>query len=76
MSRSGVGMVVDALLTDEDLRLRFAFDRIETIAELCLRGFDLSQDEIELFGRTDGWSVVPEERRKRRATAMTAVSAS
>ena len=54
MSRSGVGMVVDALLTDEDLRLRFAFDRIETIAELCLRGFDLSQDEIELFGRTDG----------------------
>ena len=54
MSRVGVGMVVDKLLTDEHLRLRFALDRIETIAELCLRGFDLSPDEIELFCRTDG----------------------
>lgn len=53
MSRVGVGMLVDTLLTDENLRLRFALDRIETLAELCLRGFDLSQDEIELFCRTD-----------------------
>ena len=53
MSRTGIGMVIDKLLTDENLRMRFALDRIETVAELCLRGFDLSPDEIDLFCRTD-----------------------
>ena len=53
MSRSIVGMVIDKLLTDEDLRFRFALDRLETIAELCLRGFDLTRDEIDLLCRTD-----------------------
>ena len=53
MSRVGVGMVIDKLLTDENLRIRFALDRMETVAELFLRGFDLSQDEIELFFQTD-----------------------
>ena len=53
MSRAGIGMVIDKLLTDENLRMRFALDRIETVAELCLRGFDLSPDEIDLFCRTD-----------------------
>ena len=53
MSRIGVGMVIDKLLADEDLRVRFARDRIDTIAELCLRGFDLTHDEIDLFCRTE-----------------------
>ncbi len=53
MSRVGVGMVIETLLTDENLRIRFALDRMETVAELFLRGFDLSQDEIELFSWTD-----------------------
>ena len=53
MSRSIVGMVIDKLLTDEDLRIRFALDRVETVAELCLRGFDLTRDEIDLLCRTD-----------------------
>ena len=53
MSRAGVGMVIEKLLTNEDLRIRFALDRIETVAELCLRGFDLSPGEIDLFCRTD-----------------------
>ena len=53
MSRTGVGMVIDKLLTDEGLRIRFALHRMETIAELCLRGFELTRDEIELFSRTD-----------------------
>ena len=53
MSRTGVGMVIDKLLTDEHLRIRFALDRVETVAELCQRGFDLSPDEIDLFFRTD-----------------------
>ena len=53
MSRAGVGMVIEKLLTDERLRIRFALDRMETIAELCLRGFELTRDEIELIHRTD-----------------------
>ena len=53
MSRTSVGRVIDKLLTDENLRVRFALDPIETVAELFLRGFDLSQDEIELFSWTD-----------------------
>ena len=53
MSRAGVGMVIEKLLTDEDLRIRFAVDRMETVAEISLRGFDLSQDELDLFTRTD-----------------------
>jgi hypothetical protein len=53
MSRASVGMVIDKLLTDEDLRVRFAVDPIETVAELFLRGFNLTRDEIDLFCRTD-----------------------
>ena len=53
MSRANVGMVIDELLTDENLRIRFVLDRVETVAELCLRGFDLTRDEIDLLCRTD-----------------------
>ena len=53
MSRAGVGMVIETLLTDERLRVRFALDRIEAIAELCLRGVELTRDEIDLVCRTD-----------------------
>jgi hypothetical protein len=53
MSRAGVGMAIEKLLTNEDLRIRFALDRIEMVAELCLGGVDLSTDEIDLFCRTD-----------------------
>jgi len=53
MSRTSVGLVIDKLLTDENLRIRFALDRLETVAELCLRGFDLTRDEIDLLCRTD-----------------------
>ena len=53
MSQASVGMVIDTLLTDENLRIRFALDRLETVAELCLRGFDLTRDEIDLLCRTD-----------------------
>jgi hypothetical protein len=53
MSRVGVGIVVEKLLTDEHLRIRFALDAMETVAELLLQGFDLTRDEIDLFCRTD-----------------------
>ncbi len=51
MARAGV--VIEKLLTDENLRIRLALDRMETIAELCLRGFELTPDEIDLIYRTD-----------------------
>ena len=53
MSQAGVGMVIEKLLTDERLRVEFALDRMETIAELCLRGFELTRDELDLIYRTD-----------------------
>jgi hypothetical protein len=64
MSRTGVGMVIEKLLTDESLRVRFALDRMETIAELWLCGFELTRDEINLFCRTDArlWFLVDEVR--------------
>jgi hypothetical protein len=46
-------MVIDKLLTDENLRLRFAVDPMETVAGLFLRGFDLTRNEIDLLCRTD-----------------------
>jgi hypothetical protein len=53
MSQRMVGIVIDRLLSDEDLRIRFAVDSIETIAELSFRGFTLTPDEIDVFIRTD-----------------------
>jgi hypothetical protein len=53
MSRAVVGMVVEKLLTDENLRIRFALARIDTVAELLLQGFDLTSDEIDLLFQTD-----------------------
>jgi hypothetical protein len=48
-----VETVIDRLLTDADIRARFALDRIETLAELNLRGFELTPDEFEVFVHTD-----------------------
>lgn len=50
---SRIGLVIDKLLTDENLRTRFAIDRIETVAELCLRGAELTRDEIDLLCQAD-----------------------
>ncbi len=41
------------MLPDENLRLRCALDPVATVAEPCLRGFDLTRDEIDLLCRTD-----------------------
>ena len=53
MSRAGVGLVIETLFTDRDLRIRFALGPMETVADLFLRGFDLTGDEIDLLCRTD-----------------------
>ena len=53
MSQQMVGLVIDRLLEDEDLRDRFALDRIDTLAELSFRGFELTPDELDVFIRRD-----------------------
>jgi hypothetical protein len=53
MSRAGVGLVIERLFTDRDLRIRFVVDPMETVADLFLRGVDLTSDEIDLLCRTD-----------------------
>jgi hypothetical protein len=53
MSQRMVGIVVETLLTDEDLRIRFALDPIQTLAELNVRGLQLTSEEIDVFVRTD-----------------------
>jgi hypothetical protein len=53
MSQKTIGRAIDKLLTDEDLRTRFVVDPMEAVAELCIRGFELSGDEIDLFCQTD-----------------------
>jgi hypothetical protein len=53
MSQAGVGIVIEKLLADQDLRIRLALEPLDTVAELMLQGFDLTGDEIDLFCRTD-----------------------
>jgi hypothetical protein len=53
MSRAAVGLVVEKLLTEEDLRVRFALAPMDTVAGLFLLGVDLTRDEIDLLSRTD-----------------------
>ena len=53
MSQRTVEIVIDRLLADEELRARFALDRMETLLELTLDGFDFTSNEIDVFMRTD-----------------------
>jgi hypothetical protein len=53
MSQQIVGIVINRLLTDEDLRTRFSVEPVETLADLHGRGFELTPDEIDLFIQTD-----------------------
>ena len=53
MSRAGIGIVVEELLTNESLRVQFALEPVDTIADLFLRGIDLTRDEIDLLCRAD-----------------------
>ena len=53
MSHQVVGHVIHHLLTDETLRVRFAIDPLETIADLMCQGCELTEEEVEVFVRTD-----------------------
>jgi hypothetical protein len=53
MSQQNVNIIVDRLLGDEQLRRRFALNRLETIVDLYLCGLTLTSDEIVMFVRSD-----------------------
>ena len=53
MSQQMVGIVIDRLLHDEDLRVRFVRDRIETLGALSSLGLALTRAEIDVFLRSD-----------------------
>ena len=53
MSHQMVGQVIDRLLTDEDLRVRFVVNPVEALADLHLRGLALTPGEIDVFVQTD-----------------------
>jgi hypothetical protein len=53
MSQQNVGQVITRLLTDEELRIRFALDPVDTLAELHLRGLPLTPGEIDVFVQSD-----------------------
>jgi hypothetical protein len=55
MSQQTVGLVINRLLTDEDLRIRFIIEPLETLADLHARGFELTSQEIDLFIQTNAW---------------------
>ena len=49
MSHRMVTRTIERLLDDDDLRARFAVDRIEAIARLGLSDITLTPDEIDVF---------------------------
>ena len=53
MSQRVVGFVIDSLLADEDFRIRFIAQPVETLTDLYARGFALTPDEIDLFMQTN-----------------------
>ena len=53
MSQRTVAIVMNRLLGDEDLRLRFALDRVETLGDLHANGLELTPSEIDLFLESD-----------------------
>jgi hypothetical protein len=53
MSQRTVGIVIDRLLNDLDLRVRLALDPFETLADLSELGIELTRDEMDVFIQTD-----------------------
>ena len=53
MSLASVEVAITRLLTDEEPRLRFAVDRVETLGEIHAHGCRLTPSEIDLFIECD-----------------------
>jgi hypothetical protein len=53
MSAINVEKVINRLLSEEDLRIRFALDPFDTLADLHERGLALTPQEIDVFVQSD-----------------------
>jgi hypothetical protein len=53
MSQKTVQLVIGRLLTDEELRMQFLRDPLETLTAFRDRGFELTGAEIESLVQTD-----------------------
>jgi hypothetical protein len=53
MSQQTVGLIVERLLTDEQLRMQFACYPLETIVDLQEEGLELTPGEIDILLPTD-----------------------
>jgi hypothetical protein len=53
MSQKTVQLVIARLITDEDVRLQFLRNPVETLGTFRDQGFDLTRDEIDALIRTD-----------------------
>jgi hypothetical protein len=53
MSQEMVGILMSRLLSDEDLRIRFIVEPVETMADLHALGLELTSEEIDLFIQTN-----------------------
>jgi len=53
MSQENVDQLINRLMSEEELRIRFELDRFETIADLHERGLALTPKEIDLFIQSD-----------------------
>jgi len=53
MSQENVDRLITRLMSEEELRVRFALDRFVTIADLHEGGLALTPNEIDLFIQSD-----------------------
>ncbi len=53
MSQKTVQLVIGRLITDEDLRLQFLLNPMETLATFRDQGFDLTRREMDALIQTD-----------------------
>ncbi len=53
MSQKTVQLVIARLITDEDVRLQFLRNPVETLTAFRDQGFDLTSDEMDALVETD-----------------------
>jgi hypothetical protein len=54
MSQKTVQLLIGRLLTDEELRVRFVREPLETLIALREQGFELTRTEIDALVQTEG----------------------
>jgi hypothetical protein len=56
MSQQVVGILINRLVRDADLRMRLIFEPVETLAGVQTLGLELTPDEMDLFLQANAWT--------------------